>query len=138
MKIYFAGSIRGGRDDARIYNEIIQYLTNFGELLTEHVGCKDIGSKGESDKSDQFIFKRDLNWLTTADVVIAEVSTPSLGVGYEIAVAEATGKPVLCLCRTDVIVSAMISGNSYLCLRRYNTFKEIVLHIDSFLRKQTS
>jgi hypothetical protein len=37
MKIYFAGSIRGGREDAALYLEIIEYLKTFGEVLTEHI-----------------------------------------------------------------------------------------------------
>ncbi len=38
LKIYFAGSIRGGRVDAPIYQFLIAYLSSFGEVLTEHVG----------------------------------------------------------------------------------------------------
>lgn len=38
MKIYFAGSIRGGRDDASIYARLIEELKTHGEVLTEHVG----------------------------------------------------------------------------------------------------
>ena len=38
MKIYFAGSIRGGRKDVLIYNNIINYLLTKGEVLTEHIG----------------------------------------------------------------------------------------------------
>ena len=38
MKIYFAGSIRGGRDDAEIYSQIIEFLQGYGQVLTEHVG----------------------------------------------------------------------------------------------------
>mgnify|MGYP006130978695 FL=1 len=42
MRIYFAGSIRGGRDEEANYLKIITYLTNFGQVLTEHVGSKNI------------------------------------------------------------------------------------------------
>ena len=38
MKIYFAGSIRGGRGDAEIYAQIIEFLQGYGEVLTEHIG----------------------------------------------------------------------------------------------------
>ena len=47
MKIYFSGSIRGGRDDAKIYHQIITYLKNFGEVLTEHIGDSSLDSSGE-------------------------------------------------------------------------------------------
>lgn len=42
MKIYFAGSIRGGRKDAGLYKKIIDYLGKYGEVLTEHIGNKKI------------------------------------------------------------------------------------------------
>ena len=97
MKIYFAGSIRGGRADKDKYFEIIDFLSRQAEVLTEHVGSRSLGSEGEKQLHDDEICRRDLNWLSRADAVIAEVSQPSLGVGYEIGVAEKIGKPILCL-----------------------------------------
>ena len=46
-KIYFAGSIRGGRDDAALYAEIIKNLQSFGKVFTEHVGDSNVIEKGE-------------------------------------------------------------------------------------------
>jgi hypothetical protein len=37
-KIYFAASIRGGRDDVELYRELINYMQTFGNVLTEHIG----------------------------------------------------------------------------------------------------
>lgn len=53
--------------------------------------------------------------LETANLVIAEISQPSLGVGYEIAVAETLGLPILALSDTSLlsIVSLMIRGLTY-------------------------
>ena len=50
MKIYFAGSIRGGRDEkyAEIYSQIIEFLQGYGQVLTEHIGKKDLNTMGES------------------------------------------------------------------------------------------
>ena len=42
LKIYFCGSIRGGRQDADLYARIIKQLESYGKVLTEHVGHKDI------------------------------------------------------------------------------------------------
>ena len=50
MKIYFAGSIRGGRQDAALYEQIIQYLKTFGEVLTEHVGDPALTSIGDENE----------------------------------------------------------------------------------------
>ena len=100
MKIYFAGSIRGGRDDAKLYETIITYLGTIGQVLTEHVGDKHLSSMGETGGIDTNIYNRDIEWIQKADMIIAEVTTPSLGVGYELAFAEKLNKPILCLYQT--------------------------------------
>lgn len=37
LKIYFAGSIRGGREDVQLYAKIVRLLQRYGTVLTEHV-----------------------------------------------------------------------------------------------------
>ena len=37
-KIYFAGSIRGGRIDAELYERLIKYMQKDNIVLTEHIG----------------------------------------------------------------------------------------------------
>jgi hypothetical protein len=62
-----------------------------------------------------------MEWLRAADLVLAEVSTPSLGVGFEIGHALAMGKRVICLHRLGGTgrLSAMIAGNPALSLHPY-------------------
>ena len=112
MKIYFAGSIRGGRDEENMYFKIIDCLSGFGEVLTEHVGDKNV-QKNEEKHSDSYIFERDVSWLKSSDVMVADVTVPSLGVGYEIGLAETLDIPVLCLYnpKNKKTLSAMITGN---------------------------
>ncbi|MDD5146270.1 MAG: nucleoside 2-deoxyribosyltransferase [Candidatus Pacebacteria bacterium] len=126
MKIYFAGSIRAGREDWEIYSEIIKELQNYGHVLTEHIGQKELSDKGESLPFEQ-IYQRDMKWLKEADVMVAEITTPSLGVGYEIGVAEGLGKRILCLYREvpDKRVSGMILGNSRLTIKVYTDHKSL-------------
>ncbi|GAB1301119.1 2'-deoxynucleoside 5'-phosphate N-hydrolase 1 [Apodemus speciosus] len=66
----------------------------------------------EATGGDRLIHERDLAWLRQADVVVAEVTQPSLGVGYELGRAVALGKPILCLFRPQSgrVLSAMIRG----------------------------
>mgnify|MGYP002405607649 CR=1 FL=1 len=82
--IYFAGSISGGRNNVELYGQIIEHLKKYGKVLTEHIGDKKISASGETNLSDTEIYERDTDWLYTANVVVAEVTTPSLGVGLEI------------------------------------------------------
>jgi nucleoside 2-deoxyribosyltransferase len=124
VKIYFAGSIRGGREDADIYLQLVAELEQYGEVLTEHVA-----TVGEEDLSDGEIFVRDLGWLTNCDAVVAEVTTPSLGVGYEVGVAQSLGIPVLCLYRPGPQrrLSAMLAGNPGIRVREYYSVGEAAL-----------
>ncbi len=126
MKIYFAASIRGGRDDWTSYLEIVRQLREYGQVLTEHVGDAELTASGEG-MDDRLIHDRDLEWLKDADYLVAEVTTPSLGVGYEIGKATEWGKPVLCLYRPAEgrSLSAMISGSSTVTLKHYQSPTEL-------------
>lgn len=126
MQIYFAGSIRCGRDDQNIYTQIIEQLKRFGTVLTEHIGNKDLTRNGEP-LPEATIYERDLKWLLSADVVVADVTTPSLGVGYEIGKAEDAKKPILCLWREDETrrPSAMLIGNPNISFQKYSSIEDI-------------
>ena len=136
MNIYFAGSIKGGRDDRAIYSEIIQELKTYGTVLTEHVGFDSITDKGETQISQEEVFIRDLEMLNKADVIVAEVTQKSLGVGYEIGRAEAMDKPILALYRGQKSeLSAMIAGNGSISLSCYKSVDEIAAILDQYLLK---
>jgi nucleoside 2-deoxyribosyltransferase len=134
MKIYFAGSIRGGREDAALYLQIIKYLKTFGEVLTEHIGDPKLTHMGDDGPTDKYIHNRDMEWLDSSDVLIAEVTSVSMGVGYEIGRAVEMGKKVLCLFRPDSgkNLSAMISGCDELKLVNYYDFEELKNIIKDF------
>lgn len=136
MNIYFAGAIRGGRDDAKIYSTLIHFLESYGTVLTEHVGSKELLKK-EQFLSEKDIFQRDMQWLEKADLLIAEVSTPSLGVGYELAAAEKYGIPCFCLFRKlpDKSLSAMIGGNPFFQVISYNSVGEAQKSLSKCLSK---
>jgi len=138
MNIYFAGSICGGRDDSELYRKIIEHLTSYGPVLTEHIGDPSVTEEGEHHLDDRFIYDRDLEWLLAADVIIAEVSMPSLGVGYEIATAVHWNKRILCLYRPEghKRLSAMIAGCPDATTVAYDTFEEATIAIDNFLNNE--
>ncbi|MEX0930063.1 MAG: nucleoside 2-deoxyribosyltransferase [Candidatus Paceibacterota bacterium] len=126
MNIYFAGSIRGGRDDAELYKQMIDFLNEHGTVLTEHLGSTELGDQGE-DVSDEDIYDRDIRLIDKADLIVAEVSTPSLGVGYEIGYAESKGKRIVLLHRNTAerTLSAMIGGNEAHPLIRYDGLDDL-------------
>lgn len=135
MKIYFAGSIVGGREKAQIYARIVEYLLAKGhEVPTAHVARPDV-LHWEKKNPPSLIYERDIAWIRESEAMIAEVSTPSMGVGYDIATALHLGKPVLCLHRQGSTVSKMILGNTEPSIRvePYNTPEELLSLIDGFL-----
>ncbi|CAI2552723.1 2'-deoxynucleoside 5'-phosphate N-hydrolase 1 [Apilactobacillus kunkeei] len=114
MKIYFAGSIRGGREDVSVYNNIIKYLKTKGDVLTEHVGDYSLSIKGQNQLSNSYIRNRDIRWLKSSDILVAETSVSSIGVGYELSYAEKFNIPVIILHNDSKSqLSAMIEGTEY-------------------------
>lgn len=126
MKIYFACSISGGRKDEKAYQHLVKFLEEMGmDVPTAHIAQTGIEViDGQENPRD--IYQRDVSWIEESDLLVAEVSTPSHGVGYEIGYALSLGKPVICLYHQDVIVSKMITGNphSLLTVKPYQDLAE--------------
>jgi nucleoside 2-deoxyribosyltransferase len=135
VKIYFACSIRGGRDDVAIYAQLAEFIKAQAALLTEIFADHKLTAHG-INKPSQEIWKIDTNWVKEADAIIAEVSNPSLGVGYEIAKGEEWGKPVLALFRDDGSrkLSAMIDGSPSTKVVYYTSIPEAHQAIQDFIR----
>lgn len=134
-KVYFAGSIRGGRVDAALYHRIIEYIQLTDTVLTEHVGSSTLNLIEQGRSRDALIYERDTAWLRECDVVIAECTCPSLGVGYELAYAEHQGKPIhIFYNKSKTQLSAMLTGDPYFSIHPYETEKEIYPAIDVLLK----
>jgi hypothetical protein len=136
--IYFSGSITGGRADVALYRTIVAALEADGyRVLAGSVTASDIGDGGDP-LDPAFIFDRDLGWLAEADVLVAEVSLPSHGVGYEIAAARYRFKiPVICLYRPVHTrrCSAMILGDREIELIEYENVEMMLPRLRESLRR---
>ncbi len=135
MNIYFSCSITGGRNDQKIYQIIVDYLLQQGhEVPTAHLSNEDILSV-ESVVEPVDVYHRDVKWVNECDALVAEVSTPSHGVGYEIALALTLNKPVLCCHQKGRRVSKMLTGNTHpgFRLAAYADADEIILQLGQFL-----
>ena len=136
MKIYFAGSIRGGRIDAALYQRLIAYMQRTDTVLTEHIGSPDLNLM-EQGKRDVEIYDQDTAWLRESDILIGECTCPSLGVGYELAYAEKIGKPChIFYDRTKTQLSAMLTGDPYFSIHPYEKEEEIYSVLDQILGHQ--
>ena len=134
LKVYFAGSIRGGRVDADLYRRMIEYIQRTDVVLTEHVGKSGLSLTEQGRERDACIYNQDTAWLRESDVLIGECTCPSLGVGYELAYAEAHGIPChIFYDRTKTQLSAMLTGNPYFHIHPYATEDEIYPLLDQIL-----
>jgi 2'-deoxynucleoside 5'-phosphate N-hydrolase len=135
MSIYFACSITGGREFEPVYQAIIACLLADGHTVpTAHLADSGVTAL-EAIVSPREVYERDIAWITDCEALVAEVSTPSHGVGYEVAFALSIGKPVLCLYQKDRPVSKMLTGNTQprLQVKAYQNSGDAIEKIQSFL-----
>ena len=111
MRIFLSGSIRGGRQMLPVYRHIYDFLESVGcDVVSWHVVDLD-SDEEEAEMSEQEIYLRDIGLLEESDCMVAEVTVPSTGVGYEVCRAPGLGMPVLCVHSAGANVSAMVLGN---------------------------
>lgn len=137
-KVYFACSIAGGRDHAHLYEDIVKQIQAAGaqvlsERFTDEKKVKDEAAKAHSMLD--FIHDRDLAWVKEADGIIAEVTQPSLDVGYELGKATEWKKPVLALFFTPSgnRLSPMIAGSKRIETIHYSNHDELEKDIKNFI-----
>lgn len=135
MKVYFACAIKGGGDTSN-YLGIVEALKANGADVISEIFVKDVLMYGGSPLPADQIYERDIQMIKDADFVVAEVSNPSLGVGYELAFAEKLGRPILCLFNKDSekSLSAMVTGNTYNHIAYYNGNSLPLDDITNFLK----
>jgi nucleoside 2-deoxyribosyltransferase len=137
MNLYFACSVTGGRDFEAVYQALTAALLGDGhEIPTAHLADSGVVEL-EQRVSAREVYARDVAWISAADALIAEVSVPSHGVGYEIGYALQAKKPVLCLAQRERKVSKMITGNPdhQLDFRAYADDVEAVRLARDFVRR---
>jgi len=116
MKIYFGFTVAGDRSALETARRLVQLLEGLGhEVLTRHLVNDDAW---ERDRliSPQDVYRRDMAWLQKCEVLIAEVSGSSFGLGFETGyVLGATAKKVILFYRRDLEkkISLLITGNTH-------------------------
>jgi nucleoside 2-deoxyribosyltransferase len=117
MKVYLACTVRGDRTGVAAGRAIAEWLQQHGhEVLTCHL-LEDAVETAESKLSEADVFRRDLDWLSRCDLLVAEASGSSYGVGFEVGYvlgrAHQTGQQVVLLYNSDRrgTISRLITGN---------------------------
>jgi nucleoside 2-deoxyribosyltransferase len=139
MNIYFACSITGGRQDELVYQKLVAALQEYGHHVPTALLASPEVIPLEGVVLPEDVYTRDVAWIAACDLLLAEISTPSHGVGYEIGYALSLGKRVFCLHRQGRKVSKMILGNPdpQLTVRSYETSQQAVQLLNDYLARVT-
>ena len=135
MKIYISGSIYGGTQKIETYKILIKELEKYGEVLDKQVADENTIAN-EAFQSDEEIYTDLEEKLKIADIIFAEVSIPSLGVGYELGFADKLNKKIIAIYDQNYTekVSTMIRGNKRIKLIPYKDIKEITDNLEKILK----
>ena len=136
MKIFFTYKRKGSLDVAENHSKIEDFLKNYGTIISKDIRSKSIGLNGEELNNNQ-ILQRNLDLIRSSDVLIADVSNPSLGVGYQIHFAKTLNKKIICLYQLQVKkdLSPIIDGDEYLEILKFNNVEEIFTKLGNILYK---
>jgi len=84
MTVYLACTVRGHRGGVLAGRAICDRLLALGhDVLTTHLLADDVND-AESKLTEAEVYRRDLEWLSRCDVLVAEASGSSYGVGFEV------------------------------------------------------
>ena len=137
MNIYFSGSIYGGRQKLEEYKKLVNELSRFGTVLNKEVADDNV-IDNEINVSDNDIFESLVERMDKADIIFAEVTVPSLGVGYEIGYADKSNKKIICVYDKNVTqkITTMLRGNKNLKIIPYEDLSEIVNNLENILKEE--
>lgn len=143
MNIYLACTVRGDRGGLAAARAIADAAERHGHtVVTRHLLADDVEA-AESALTERQVFERDLAWLDSADLLIAEASGSSYGVGFEVGYmlgrADRSGQRVLLLYDTarGASVSRLIAGNSHgsCTTYPYRDAEDLLRFVETFLLK---
>ncbi len=135
-RVFFSCSMRGGfeklaQEELRKIPDILEAQ---GMAVISRHQTREKFMEDESRLTDSEIHDRDYGWLKEADIVIAEITNPSLGVGAEIADAVNLGIPVLCVYKQEYEqqISAYVRGKAGVVCKAYSGCEELKTVISGF------
>lgn len=130
MKIYFGFTVAGDRSTLENARKIVGCLEDLGhEVVTRHL-VNDDARAADRELGSETVYRRDMAWLLSCDLLVAETSGSSFGVGYEAGylLAGARVKVILFYRREmDGKISFLITGNTHpnCTVVPYSSFEEI-------------
>ena len=135
--------IQGVRENEKVYKTIMNILSNLNYNVVNKKEISEVPSKSDFSSLNAFdIYRHDIELLKKSEVFIAEISNPSLGVGYEICEAEKRKLPIVYIYNSNYKsnVSLMILGSPYKYRKslEYNNIEELKKNLPNLLQKLIS
>ncbi len=130
MKFYFCGSMTFDRSKLYDYQKMIAKLKEFGSVLNEFVGEEKMKDTLPLDE-----FNQDVANLKIADMLVADITVPSTGVGFEIGYFLRENKPMLLLYEQDKpLPSSLVRGIEKSLVLSYKDIDDALVKIAEFVR----
>jgi 2'-deoxynucleoside 5'-phosphate N-hydrolase len=130
VRIYFGFTVAGDRSSIETARGVVRLLGALGhDVLTRHL-VSDNASEMDRSIGPRDVYRRDMAWLDGCELLIAEVSGSSFGVGFEVGyLLGSTTKKAILLYRRELEgkVSLLITGNTHpnCSLLPYGNFQEV-------------
>lgn len=144
MTIYFTASTAGHRKKRKQYEEIIKVFEKMGHKVVTSFTPGEVWEK-RKPRDPQKVYKQTKEGIDEADLVIAEMTNPSFGVGYRLNYALAHNKYALVLYPQGLGVlakSPLWEGNpsEFLTKKSYSmkNVKEILKNYFESIGKKTN
>ncbi len=118
LDIYFGTKATNGNNSLDNCRYIVDVLSKYGNVLTKHLlldadKFKIFESEYERLNPGDNAFLRDRKWLNQSKCLVAEVSNPSTGLGWELREIESQKKPILAMYSKGNNISRLITYNDY-------------------------
>ena len=138
MRVYLATAMTNAARDVGAIGALLDAVESCGhEVPSRHV-ANALGREVEGAAADADVARRDLEWVAGCDALVAEVSTPSHGVGVEVATALRHGLPVLLVHRRGAQVSRLLLGLAGVEVATYAHAGEAAETVRGFLARIAS
>ena len=119
MVIYLACTVRGDRGAVMALRELATALEAAGHtVLTKHL-LDDAVDAAEAALTERAVYERDMSWLETCNLLIADASGSSFGVGFEVGYvlgrADRSGQRVVMIYdeSRQHAISRLVVGNAH-------------------------
>jgi len=119
VRVYLACTIRGDRSRLAVARALGSAIEEAGHELMTGRFLDDRAEDEDGRLTPAQVFERDIEWLDACDLLVAEASGSSYGVGFEVGYvvgrAERTGRRAIVLYdeRVGDRISRLVSGNTH-------------------------